>query len=390
MTSATFHGPSNSTTSNGIVAQLAGTLIPLKTTLETSKDVKLLNVFITAVPLKKASGTLSLIRQLIPRDGGYDLQHLRRFAKPDLIPSAIRNSYFASSAESSDTELIFLIVAVASIIPKDILLDSLQKDRVEGPVVLVEGQIPFNAPTSAEQAKAWTNEYWPTVYKKSNPFGPHPAIVARAQAEIEGNAGKWLSLAWTVAAEAKTARTGEGVGVVIVERSEQGERCLAVAGDARWDNWPRDCGGNGNVTAHAAMRAIAMVTAKLPNAIPVTETDIFRSQPLFSLETDVEEPVNKDGYLCHELEIYCTHEPCVMCAMAIVHSRFGKIVFEKRMDEGGITADLNDKNDGLGHGLWWRRELNWTMLGWEFRRKGDGNDGNECRLPWDVDNGLNA
>jgi tRNA-specific adenosine deaminase 3 len=285
-----------------------------------------------------------------------------------------------------------LIVAVASIIPRDILLDTLQNDRSEedGPVVLVEGQIPFNAPTSEGQAREWTKAYWPTVYKKSNPFGPHPAIVARAQAEIEGNVGKWLNQAWAVAAETKAAGTGESFGVVIVERSEQGERCLAVAGDARWINWPRNCGGNGNVTAHAAMRAIAMVTAKLPSTIPVTESDIFRSQQLLSLENDVEEPVNKEGYLCHELEIYCTHEPCVMCAMAIVHSRFGKIVFEKRMNEGGITADWEGKKDGLGHGLWWRRELNWTMLGWEFKRKGDGNADDKGTLPWAVDDELNA
>jgi len=38
-------------------------------------------------------------------------------------------------------------------------------------------------------------------------------------------------------------------------------------------------------------------------------------------------------------------------------------VFDKRMRKtGGITAD----EDGLGCGLWWRKELNWTMLAWQY------------------------
>jgi hypothetical protein len=49
----------SSKAADGITISLKGTLIPLKTTLETSKTVKLLKVFITAVPAKKASGTLS-------------------------------------------------------------------------------------------------------------------------------------------------------------------------------------------------------------------------------------------------------------------------------------------------------------------------------------------
>jgi tRNA(Arg) A34 adenosine deaminase TadA len=73
---------------------------------------------------------------------------------------------------------------------------------------------------------------------------------------------------------------------------------------------------------------------------------------------------NADGYLCHELELYCTHEPCVMCSMAIVHSRFGKVIFERRMrDTGGLCADGK-----LGHGLFWRKELNWTLLAWQWVR----------------------
>ncbi|CAG8951457.1 hypothetical protein HYFRA_00007373 [Hymenoscyphus fraxineus] len=204
-----------------------GQLIPLKTTLETRAAVRVLNVYFTKVPVRKASGALGVVRALVPRDGGFDFQHLRRFAKPSVLPEGVR----------------------------------------------------------------------------------------------------------------------------------------------------RREGGEGNVAAHAVMRGIGMVSQGLArdytasSTIPPfsdTEGGIFRNHPLLDLERDLpEKEVDVGGYLCHDLEIYCTHEPCVMCSMAIVHSRFGRAVFEKRMcGTGGLCAD----EGGLGHGLWWRKELNWTMLGWRWVR----------------------
>jgi tRNA-specific adenosine deaminase 3 len=308
--------------------------------------------------------------------------------------------------------------------------------------VIFSIQVPRLAPTSQEQATLWSSQYWPTVYKKSNPFGPHPSIVSRTEQEIHGEVEKWMDLASEVARQADGTGSGEAVGVVIVERKNGIGRPVGVAGDARWVDWPSK--GPGNVTAHAALRAIAMVadgvkaaneseqttstvsasiTQPEPKADPadqcicigststlqletekiaaeqVTKAGV-ESRPLDSQEviwntnpdTDVtlmyagqekqvdagnifqDKPVldaERDhcdlsgtvaGYLCHDLEIYCTHEPCVMCSMAILHSRFGKVIFQHRMPKtGGMCADGD-----LGHGLFWRKELNWTLLAWQW------------------------
>ncbi|CAG8976316.1 hypothetical protein HYALB_00005722 [Hymenoscyphus albidus] len=371
-----------------------GQLIPLKTILEIRAAVRVLNVYITTVPIQKASSTLGLVRTLVPRDGGYDFQHLRRFAKPGVVPEGVRRRYFEGCGEDGPESLrssvdeneglkeegceeetkIFLLIAATSIISPSSLLPSLES--ILGPgVKLSTTEIPLLAPTSAEQAKGWSEKYWPCVYKKSIPFGPHVAIVSRAQEEVLRGVRGWMDSAWGLADAAREEGVGEGVGVVIVERRGGEARVVVGAGDGRWCRWGREEGGEGNVTAHAVMRGIGMVSEGLardytsPSAIPPfpdTEGGIFRNHPLLDLENDLpEKEVDVGGYLCHDLEIYCTHEPCVMCSMAIVHSRFGRAVFEKRMcGTGGLCAD----EGGLGHGLWWRKELNWTMLGWRWVR----------------------
>jgi len=231
------------------------------------------------------------------------------------------------------------------------------------------------APTSQEQAELWTSKYWRTTYNKNHSFGPHPHLLLTAEAEIRVDVRRWMDLAAHVALEAKECGNGEQIGVCVVERRNGIARPLAVAGDARWLDWPK--AGAGNVTAHAVMRAIGMVAEGLrineeaaafsPASADMREDSIFKDQPLGALEKDTWKPSDgNDGYLCHNLEIYCTHEPCVMCSMAIIHSRFGRIVFGRKMDKtGGICADGD-----LGHGLFWRKELNWTMHGWHWEEEG--------------------
>lgn len=249
--------------------------------------------------------------------------------------------------------------------------------------------------------------------------------------DVNGEVGKWMELAWAIAREAEGKEIGQSVGAVVVERRDGNGRAVAVAGDGRWagEEWCRGI-GSGNVTAHAAMRVIGMVakgladrdgdeslgvekevdaavvgeilessnlsskdsttaqimseteehqpSLRFPNSSakaveegathpPSFNLEIFQDNPLLSLEHEHHSsspPTN--GYLCHDLEIYLTHEPCVMCSMAIIHSRFGRIVFEKRMSQtGGLCAD--EKSE-LGLGLFWKKELNWTALAWEFRR----------------------
>ncbi|KAF7866784.1 hypothetical protein EAF04_005626 [Stromatinia cepivora] len=357
----------------GASLSTSGGLIPLKTTLETRARDSLLSVYITSIPAKKASGVLNLTRKLFPEDGGYDLQHIRRFAKQTDVPDHVRTSLLAARTDiqaDADPSELFLLVGAANLIGSEELRNALSP--ILDPITICSIKVPLLAPTSQEQAKSWSSQYWPIVYKKSNPFGPHPAIVSRAEEEIQGEVQKWMDLAAEIAHSSSTAGIGEQIGALVVERKNGVARTLALAGDARWMNWPRV--GSGNVTAHAALRAIAMVADGIKiqeeskagtesEKSTLDEKMIFRDQPLDTLEAKYHKSAEWiDGYLCHELELYITHEPCVVCSMAIVHSRFGRVVFGHRMSKtGGLCADSE-----LGHGLFWRKELNWSLLAWQW------------------------
>jgi tRNA-specific adenosine deaminase 3 len=311
-----------------------------------------------------------LIREILPNDGGIDLQHLRRFAKYHDVNDHVRSAYAESSARN-ELPKVFLVVAAKEVATEQFLAEALSPKL--GSLSFFSIEVPLLAPTSQEQATLWTSRYWPTVYKKSNPFGPHPSIISRAEEEIQGDIEKWMALASDVARQSQTGGLGEAFGVVVVERVNGTARPVAVAGDARWLDWPKE--SCGNATAHATLRAIDMVAQQVRRSHQVEEdkakeamdggVGIFRGQPNLSIEKEnYRMSMDQEGYLCHGLEIYCTHEPCVMCSMAIVHSRFGRVIFEHRMDRtGGLCADGE-----LGHGLFWRKELNWQLLAWQWFR----------------------
>lgn len=267
--------------------------------------------------------------------------------------------------------------------------------------------VPALAPTSAAQAAYWTEKYWPTVFRNTNPYGPHPSILRRAELELLADGGPegWMNLAQQVARESMAAGAGIEVGAVILNRNSKGKKdaVVAAAGDFRRQNNTllsnfSDVCGSGNVMGHAVMRAIGMVAKKrvlvdgnrLEEWAP-SENGGERTPFLDAPMTPSEEwyfrldSLDANGYLCLDLEIFVTHEPCLMCSMALLHSRFGRVVFGRRMPKtGALTAegDFIRGKQSLGYGLFWRPvELNWRLLCWEFT----GDDVNEePKVPDDV------
>ena len=348
-----------------------------------------------------------------------NLQHLRRFTKPEHLPisltqsitstdpanyedvlelakdsivleSTTKASCDAVSPVATRSPVVHFLICAASVLPIDIILQSLSSlpelDDTHNRLQALTIRIPLLPPTSEEQAQDWSKKYWPTVYKKNNPFGPHPSIISRTEEEIRSSVGDSMELASFAGNESSVAQRGEPVGAVIVDRTTPtGTTPVVVAGDARWHNSGQAIvGGPGNIMAHAVMRAIGLVARKRRELLVAEHhsanepdcSDKFAEELLTDLERELysKNALAPGGYLCLGLELYITHEPCVMCSMAILHSRFGKVVFGERLPRtGGISADLDadtgnseTREQGLGYGLFWRPELNWKLLAWQW------------------------
>ncbi|KAL9942466.1 tRNA-specific adenosine deaminase subunit tad3 [Verticillium nonalfalfae] len=369
-----------------------GVLIPLKTTLEVRQDHTIVHGLITRAPTKSANEVITLLRTLLPEGVAKGLFHLRRCAKPSDLPTHLKTQFMNATPEgrqihTGKSSWIYIMLCEDSEFSRDALTEELAKVEGMGQEPFLESvPIPLVAPTSQVQAAMWSSQFWPCVYRKNNPLGPHPALVARASDVVKDETSLWMALAHRVARSAYDAGIGEPMGAVIIQRENGKSELVGLAGDARWHQEPSRS-GTGNPMAHCVLRAMSMVAQKLvrherqkvglPFVHSNLEFDCFQDQPLLGEERILfeEEHPNSEGYLCHGLELYTTHEPCVECSMAMLHSRMGKIVFCNRMPlTGGIASEqrgegmpeLAEYGGGNGLGLFWRRELNWSLLAWEW------------------------
>ncbi|KAK0704970.1 cytidine deaminase-like protein [Lasiosphaeris hirsuta] len=374
-----------------------GVLIPLKTTLELRDDHNTGRVLITRAPVKAANAAISLLRNLLPEEIVKGVPHLRRCAKPCDLPAHLKTQFMNETQQSRQihtgkSNWIYIIMGPEPMLSRDELIEGLSTvEGLEEEIFIRSVPVPMLAPTSQVQAAMWSQHFWPTVYRKNNPLGPHPAMVSRSTDEIASDAALWMTLAHQVADEAHAAGHGEPVGACIISRDPTTAKVtvVALAADARWLHQGKT-GCTGNPMAHAVLRAISIVAQKLVKAEnrktetamePILEFEAFQDAPLLKDEQtvfEIDHP-SPDGYLCHGLEMYLTHEPCVMCSMAILHSRMGKVVFRHRMPlTGGLCAEdrgqdhpsLRGADGGRGLGLFWRRELNWSLVAWEWESSG--------------------
>lgn len=455
-----------------------GVLIPLKTTLELRDDHQCGQALITRSPIRSTSAVISLLREMLPEEIVKGMPHLRRCAKPMDLPAHLKSQFMNDQTTSKQihtgkSNWVYVLLGLEATLSQQEMAEALLKlEGFEEGVFIASIPVPLLAPTSQVQAALWTTQFWPTMYRKNNPLGPHPSIVTRATDEIAQDAPIWMALAHDIAVKAKESGHGEAMGACIVHRGSGGPRLVAIAGDARWRHQPKGS-QTGNPMAHAVLRAMSMVAQKLVRAEkrnqrkrgistqedklaseaaayapaagkenvdpadglaatgrPVVneppgmiqcevqdrvrdrlsrnrdrghaghrqhlEFEPFQDKPFLEEEERVfaEEHPTPDGYLCHGLELYVTHEPCAMCAMAILHSRMGKVIFANRMPlTGGLSAEdrvfgpnqrakggpaSNGQAEGAvkaveqsgagihGLGLFWRRELNWSLLAWEW------------------------
>lgn len=260
--------------------------------------------------------------------------------------------------------------------------------------------VPLHAPLDEKQAKEWSQRYWPCIYNPAAQLlqdAPPLHLLRKTKQELESyETDNFIQLAQVVAEEARASGRGLGIGAVVVDPVTK--QVLAAAGDARYypegrTDLTNDQGGRPEY--HALMRAISMVANKelrkrlaagshqkfaatcsegLPGQAVSAIEQYYLDSTFFGEDADAKfigypprnTAIRCEGYLCSNLDIYLTHEPCVCCSMAMVHSRFRACILMKRMTSSGALCARTHQSL-LGYGLFWRRELNWRVLTFRYK-----------------------
>ncbi|OCT69845.1 hypothetical protein XELAEV_18036770mg, partial [Xenopus laevis] len=287
----------------------------------------------------------------------------------DVLKSGVRQSDYELAdggviAKPQNNRYSLDLWAIASL--TDILQDKVDLQGLGDPFLVY---VPSRAPRNPKEQQLWSG-YWPSTYHakgsaEESQRGRHLCEEERTRI------GRYMRIA-VEERRASQARGRKGVGAVVVDpRSGQ---ILAVASD-RTDE-------EGGPLLHACMVAIDMVAQKqgggayaclkekdgdrvknsdmrkvqfinteesgkmleegdIEGRKDTEQSDTLRDVSVSDQEEKTkrkwsEETTEEVPYLCTGYEIYVTREPCIMCAMALLHSRIFCVYYGSSTPGGAL------------------------------------------------------
>lgn len=310
---------------------------------------ELVSVWCCDVPVHQTKLVVQLMSEDITPYDEVSLLHIKRLKKVDINPDEpnspvlIRAVLCSSEFIRSETELISLF---------DRFSDS-EFDKLH--LKFSQMKVPRFLPSTKDIALRWSSDYWPMSWK-GNPN--HQALLT-AEIEIDTERSLVQQLLYATKIEVQNDATFPLV-TIIAKVTDDGTRSeiLASSGDSR----------DQHILNHSVMNAIKKIADK----------ELLLRE---SASSDRNEEVDKLGYLCHNLVVYTTFEPCVMCSMALVHSRIGRLVYlNERTESGGISSSyfLGDR-DGLN----WKFDI-WKWIGKEELQELDAILPSRAEMPFNA------
>ncbi|XP_034430934.1 probable inactive tRNA-specific adenosine deaminase-like protein 3 [Hippoglossus hippoglossus] len=293
---------------------------------EQSQDVELIEAF--AAPIVDKKETSRLVKELNSLHPLNGLPHIKRVRackeKGSRHPLEVLVCLVSDAPDMK-------VVSIDSLLPSD----GVGHDGLGEPfVVKVPSRPPLTRPQFELAIKHWPTSFHEdkqvTVALRGELFNPHQKAsmhMYMMSAVAAARAGKEMGM--------------EAVGAVVVNPATQ--RVIAVGHDCRGDH----------PLHHAAMVCIDLVARSQGagcysfDKYPACS---FSSPTSDTCPNEADAKASAQPYICTGYDLYVTREPCVMCAMALVHSRIGRVFYGTGSADGafGTKFKIHSQKD-LNH-----------------------------------------
>ncbi|XP_061547979.1 probable inactive tRNA-specific adenosine deaminase-like protein 3 [Phycodurus eques] len=265
---------------------------------EQTQAVELIDAFAAPVLDKRAASRLVReLNSLYPLTG---LQHVKRVR--------------ATKAEEGLPHFLEILLCLVSEVP-DSDLFSVRCDGLGDPFVV---KVPARPPLTRPQFEL-ASKHWPTSFHEDKQV----TDALRGESFSPGQKAQmhtYMSAALAAAQEGK-ALGMEAVGAAVVDPVS--EKIVAVG---------HDCRGQ-HPLHHAVMVCIDLVARGQGGGC--YRLDLYPA--CRSILTPVSDSAQQP-YICTGYDLYVTREPCVMCAMALVHSRIGRVFYGAAFADGALGS----------------------------------------------------
>lgn len=290
---------------------------------EQYQDIELIKAF--AAPIINKKETSRLVKELNSLYPLPDLQHIKRVRackdKGSLHPLEV---ILCRVSDAPDTDC-GKAVSIDSLLPSD----RVKHDGLGEPFLV---KVPACPPLTRPQFEL-ANKHWPTSFHEDK------QVTLALRGELFSTPQKARMQMYMSSALA-AARAGQemgmaAVGAVVVD--SKAEQIIAVGHDCRGDH----------PLHHAVMVCIDLVARgqgggaysfdKYPACQFTSPSSTSATTPSLELLRNI--PITEDGslpYICTGYDLYVTREPCVMCAMALVHSRIGRVFYGTPSADGAL------------------------------------------------------
>ena len=246
-----------------------------------TRDIELVPVYISTVAnLKTLSSLIVHIGYRYPLEGLTHLKRIRKVPKED--------------GKQFETEILIGLVSVIDLAPSE----NLQAMCTEYELTLRQYQVPKHEPLMRSQYEAWS-AYWPMVLKVHIPSTP-PASEAISHHKLRlfvSSMRKLIPLARKV-----------------------GNACLIL--DSSGSEIALACHSNDSPLSHCCISAVTSVANHQLQETQSVQMEHKKRNP--SAEPSVPNPIE---YLCSSCTAIVVREPCIMCSMALLHSRIACVIY---------------------------------------------------------------